>query len=511
VARTPFDPSRARGGKSARSSSSPARREQREFGSLLDARRLTVSELSDLIRTTLEQRIDAPLKVLGEVSNLSDRNHWYFSLKDEAAVVSCVAWASSAKKFGFTPKDGDQVLVTGHVSHYGPQGRTQLYVSAMMPIGAGELEQRFRAMCEELREQGYFDPDRKKLLPAFPRKIAVITSATGAAVQDVLDTVRRRCPAVGIVLVDVHVQGDAAAGEVARAIAYVDRRRDDLGVDAILVTRGGGSIEDLWAFNERIVADATLKCSTPIVAAIGHESDTTVIELVADMRAATPTQAAMLLAPSTDEMQRQIEHLHHRLDGIVRRDIDRRRTDIVRARRDLAHLTTMRIAHARAHVERLAQHLQRLRPTRLIAQWSQRLAMLVDRMDRAMHDRLDQRDRLASFRQRLDTAVARRIVADRTRLDARARQLAAVDPRRVLQRGFTYTTADDGSLIQSVKQADPGRILVTHVSDGAIRSIVEGAGETLPIQRFRKPRTPRKRGGHPSDDAPQMDLFDPEK
>ena len=188
-----------------------------------------------------------------------------------------MAWASSARRFGFTPKVGDQVVVTGHISHYPAQGRTQLYVSAMAPVGAGALEQRFQALCQTLRGLGYFDPETKQPLPLLPRRIAVITSASGAAVHDVIDTARRRSKAVGIVIVDVRVQGDGAADAVADAIGRVDADSARLGIDAILVTRGGGSVEDLWAFNERVVADAAHTCGLPLVAAIGHESDTTVI------------------------------------------------------------------------------------------------------------------------------------------------------------------------------------------------------------------------------------------
>jgi len=191
-------------------------------------------------------------------------------------------------------------------------------------------------MCDELRELGYFDDARKRPLPLLPRRVAVVTSADGAAVHDVRSTADQRCRAVGLLIVDVRVQGDGAADEVARAIRWVDANRDDLGVDALIVTRGGGSMEDLWTFNERVVADAAFGCSLPLVAAIGHESDTTVIELVADRRAATPTQAAMALVPSAEDLLRQVAHLEHRLCAVAQvqreRDASRRDADDLRRR-----------------------------------------------------------------------------------------------------------------------------------------------------------------------------------
>ena len=166
----------------------PERRQQRQDRDVHEAEYLTVCQVAELIKTTLEQRIPSPLRVIGEVSNLSIPNHWYFSLKDDAAVLNCVAWGSSARKFGFTPEEGDEVVATGHISHYAPQGRTQFYVTNLKAVGRGALELQFQAMCAQLRRLGYFDEDRKQPLPAFPRRIAVITSASGAAVGDVLAT-----------------------------------------------------------------------------------------------------------------------------------------------------------------------------------------------------------------------------------------------------------------------------------------------------------------------------------
>lgn len=230
MARPPFDPKRAQGDLFSREKPGPGRREKKRQAKPDGAEHLTVSQVAELIKSTLEERIPSPIRVIGEVSNLSVRNHWYFSLKDENAVISCVVWASAVKKLGFQPSDGDEVVATGHISHYGPQGRTQLYVSALKPVGAGALDLMFRKMCDELRKLGYFDESRKKALPLFPRRIAVVTSQSSAAWQDVIATAAQRCKAIGLLVADVRVQGEGAVEQVAAAIRQIDANRERLGV-----------------------------------------------------------------------------------------------------------------------------------------------------------------------------------------------------------------------------------------------------------------------------------------
>ncbi len=480
----------------------------------------TVSQAVALIKSTLEEHVEAPLRVVGEISNLSAQHHWYFSLKDEAAVLSCVAWASSARKFAFRPQVGQEVVATGHISHYGPQGRTQLYVSDLEPLGAGALELRFRALCDELRGLGYFDEARKKPVPAFPGRIAVITSAGGAAVHDVIATAAERCRAVGIVVVDVRVQGEGASEQVAAAIRWVDARRAELGVDALLVTRGGGSMEDLWAFNERPVADAVFDCTLPVVAAIGHESDTTIIELVADLRAATPTQAAVRLVPSAVELNRQVDHLSQRLLFVVARGLElqrqrlttiarheafrdpalicrRARETLVGLARSLHRIIGARISRDQARLERLAWRLARLGPQVVLWPQRERVAVLADRLARAMGRLLEGRPRVEALGLELQGVVQRHVRRFRDRLDALERQLSSVDPDRVLQRGYSYTHRPDGRIVRSVDDVALGDQMLTRVADGSIESIVARA-KRGPEHR---PRGERSRS--------QMDLFTP--
>ena len=253
------------------------------------------------------------MRVVGEVSNLSDRTHWFFSLKDEGAAMRCVCFASNAKRVGFPMRDGMQVVVTGRVDFYDAQGSVQLYVDRIEPVGQGALELKLRQMIEELKGLGYFDLEHKQPLPTMPTRIAVVTSRSAAALQDVINTVNQRWAGCRLYLYDVRVQGEQAAGEIAEAIKRISKHGKKLGIDAVILTRGGGSIEDLWAFNERVVADAVYACGLPIVAAIGHETDTTVAELVADVRCATPTQAAMTLVPEREALHHQVHQLGQRL------------------------------------------------------------------------------------------------------------------------------------------------------------------------------------------------------
>jgi len=445
-------------------------------------------------------------------------------LKDEDAVVGCVAWVSAAKGFGFEPSDGDEVVATGHVSHYPPQGRTQLYVTDLKPVGAGALQVKFEALCAELREAGYFEDERKRALPGFPKRVAVITSKTGAAVQDVIATAGQRCKAVGLLVVDVRVQGDEAAAEVARAMRWVNERREALGVEAILVTRGGGSQEDLWTFNERVVAEATFESELPVVAAIGHESDTTVIELVADVRAATPTQAAMRLVPSAEELGQQIDHVEDRLGFLTKRMVDRSRERLERAvEREAWRNPAALVQRARERVEGMARTLAG-DARRMVAEARARVESLASRLERMRPGAIldERRVRVAVLEQRLEDAGRRHLMVSRSRVEGLARELAAVDPRNVLGRGYSYTTTVDGRLVRSVGDARAGDRLVTNVKDGAIESVVTPRTPTsfqradaadsadltsaspLPSGRGRQKRRRDRAGG---DGADQMDLF----
>ncbi len=502
MSRLPFDPDRVRGGE--------AKAPKRAGGEAP----LSVSQITELINQALIDRLPRKVSVVGEISNLSRRGHWYFSLKDETAVLKCVAWASKASKFGFDAKDGLSVVARGAIQHYGPQGQTQLYVDALEPVGAGALELRFRALCEELRALGYFDVDRKKPVPMFPRRVAIITSARGAALQDCLDTMRRRCTAVEILVVDVRVQGAQAAGEIARAIRHISKHHARLRVDALLLTRGGGSIEDLWAFNERIVAEALRTCPIATVAAIGHETDTTIAELVADLRCATPTQAAMRLAPDQRELLAQIDqselrlalHLRHRL-RYAAQHLHALKTALCTGGREALHDRAMR-------THRLALRLGPLRPDRVIIERSRRLGLAAHRLHAAAAHAISQRrPQPGLLAQALHRAAADSLGRAGNRLDRAQATLRSVDPRRVLARGYSITHKPDGTVIRSVADAGPGQRLLTNVSDGTIESEVTGSALRPPKPAAGSPTQPHgapprrrtRRGAAPPN---QMELFD---
>ena len=375
-------------------------------------RPLSVTDAAALIDGALRDRVPTGLKIVGEVSGFVERTHWYFSLKDENAVLSCVMFAAAIRTSPARPRNGEQVVATGRIEFFARQGKTQLYVSALQMVGVGGLEQRYRALCEELRGLGWFAPERKRRLPGFPRRIAVVTSRTGAALQDVLNTCKRRCPFVEIAVIDTHVQGADAAPEVASRIDWVSAHAGRLGIDALIVTRGGGSMEDLWAFNEREVARAIVECSIPVVAAVGHETDTTIAELVADERAATPTQAAMRLTPDRSALGDELSQVWARAKSILGRHLrnERRRLEAAarrplmvdgatyilgRARQGLAssaarlHASRERATgRCRVRLERLAARLARFEPRGLYAERRAQTGGAARRLHRAILDRL---------------------------------------------------------------------------------------------------------------------------
>lgn len=270
----------------------------------------TVSELTFEIKELLEQNF-FEVMVSGEVSmpKQSSNGHVYFTLKDDKAQLPCVMWRSSVQSAGFVPKHGDQIICGGQIQLYAPHGRYQMIVNFAQASGAGALQARFEQLKSKLQSEGLFDSDRKKQLPRYPRRIGVVTSKTSAAFQDICQTVEKRWPLARIAIYHAATQGDAAAGEITRAIKFLD---DSGKCDVIIAGRGGGSLEDLWPFNEEIVARVIANAKTPIISAVGHETDFTIADFVADVRAATPTQAAVLATPDKNDILLGIEDMQNR-------------------------------------------------------------------------------------------------------------------------------------------------------------------------------------------------------
>lgn len=443
------------------------------------AKALTVSQLTRQIDRTLKDYLPPSLLVRGEVSNFNAHagsGHFYFTLKDADACVDCVMFRSDAVRVKFKPTDGMELLAGGAVKVYAQRGRYQLYVTSLQPLGQGALEVAFQQMRAKLEAAGLFAEERKKPLPQFPMRVAIVTAAGAAALQDVLK-VLRRFPWLKLMLYPVPVQGDGAAERIAAALKHLGgRSRDVGGVDVILLARGGGSLEDLWAFNEEVVARAVAASPIPVVTGVGHEVDVSIADLVADHHAHTPTEAAQvvtanwrgigaaitMLGARLDRVVREdVTGGRRQLDGIVRHEFFRRPTDLVDSlkqlvddrQRQLHVAMNSRIWDLQRDLRELEESLACFSPKIVVAKLGQRLAG---------HE---QRLRFAS-----GVHLERRVA----RLTSLERELRAVSPDSVLKRGFSLTTLKkDGAVVRSASQIKGGEKLITRLSDGTIESTAE--------------------------------------
>ena len=439
---------------------------------------LTVTQLTAKIEKAIKDSFPAAVVVQGEVSNLKHHGgsgHWYFTLKDANACIDCVMFKSDAARLKFTPEDGVELLATGHVAVYPQRGRYQLYVSRLELVGKGALELAFRQLCAKLEREGLFAAARKKALPPYPMRVALVSSLHTAAIQDMLK-VLRRFGWVSVLIYDVPVQGEGAAERIASALSDLNRRWADLGgIDLILLGRGGGSLEELWDFNEEIVARAIVASSIPIVTGIGHEIDVSIADLAADYHAHTPTEAAQvamarwraardLIETLGIRLRREIRTVsaeaRRRLLELRRHEVFRRPMDQVnRARqvlddrqRGLAQAMKGRLQAMRAAMHPLVSRLEQLHPRHRLVLHRQRLTNLVDRLAQAMRN-------LQAMRSR--------------RLGALAAQLHAVGPQQVLGRGYSITRIKKtGALVRDAKQVKEGDRLITRVADGEVQSTV---------------------------------------
>ncbi len=436
---------------------------------------LSVSAFNELVARTLEDSMRGQFRVVGELANLSRKGHWYFSIKDARAVLPCVMWQSDAARVAFTPKEGDAVIVTGKIGHYTPHGKTQLYATKIEPQGVGALELEFQRLVKDLREKGYFADERKKPLPPNPRRVAVVTSASGAALQDVLKTARERRAGVEFLVIDVRVQGEGAAAEVARAIRAIDRFSAERAIDAVIVTRGGGSREDLWAFNDRAVADAAYALRVPLVAAIGHEIDTSIIELVADRRASTPTQAVMHLLPDTAALVERVDRAARDLRNAMRWALQSRREAVARFERAHQQVSpALRIARTRARLDRTSVALRTaiLDSVRLQRRTLDALgARLAEQAPSARAAAA--RAAIDALGPRLERAMRARLGVERSELLNLERRLRSAGPEETLARGYSIVTTASGGLVRSISDAQVGDRLSILVADGTLGVQVE--------------------------------------
>ena len=467
VTRRPFDPSLARGGLfDASEGAGPSGGE---------AAALSVSQAADLIKGTVGAL--GRVRIRGEVGTLSAGKHCYFALRDEQSVVNCVMWSSTLARAGVKPQAGLRAVAEGVFDYYGPGGRLNFVVDRLRVEGEGDLEARFRALCGELRELGYFDEARKRALPPMPRGVAIITAAGSAALADCIKTSQLRLPGVPLVIVSVAVQGVDAVVQVVRAIELVNLHAERLGVDVLLVTRGGGSREDLQAFNERAVAEAAFRSRLPLVAAIGHESDTSVIELVADLRASTPTQAIMEILPDREELRAQVDSNGSRLSLLVRQQLSMRRRHL----QAIASRASLRDGRAalKPAADALLRMALRLRHVVAARPREARLALgeLSARLDRMAPSRVTAsgQERLRSLSRRLALASLQQQGRRRERTSVLAARLEAASPEQALVRGYSITLDADGKPIRDAASVAPGSLLVTRLQRGELRSRTEAS------------------------------------
>ena len=368
------------------------------------------------------------IAVQGEVSNCKyhTSGHIYFSLKDETGAIACVMFAGQRKGLAFRMKDGDNVIVSGSVSVYERDGRYQLYARQITLVGAGLLYEKYLALKQELEEMGMFAPQYKQPIPRVVRRLGVVTAPTGAAVQDIRNIALRRNPYVQIILYPALVQGEGAKESIVKGIQTLDKA----GVDVMIVGRGGGSIEDLWAFNEECVARAVFECETPVISAVGHETDTTIIDYVADLRAPTPSAAAELAVMDVASFDQQLMQYRNRLD------------------RDMMNV----LQNKRQQLAQLKLRVTASSPENQLLQKKQYLDELSNRLQYRMQEKY---------------------TASRNRLELFIEKLNGLSPLRRLSRGYAYVEDDKGSCLTSVSQVKAGDSVKIHVTDGYISALVQ--------------------------------------
>jgi exodeoxyribonuclease VII large subunit len=468
----PPGPSAAAGGASP--GLAPQKSAQPEFDLFArkprEQRVLTVAELTREVKALLEGRFPQVL-VKGEVSNLKlpSSGHLYFTLKDEDACVDAVLFRTEARRLRFSVQNGMSLLLRARLTLYEPQGRYQLVCDAVEPLGAGALQVAFEQLKERLSKEGLFDKNRKRALPFLPRRIAIVTSPSGAAVHDFLRVLHRRFPNLPVLIVPVRVQGEGAAQEIARGIRRASTQPD---VEVVVVARGGGSIEDLWAFNEEVVARALAACTVPTVSAVGHEVDFTIADYAADARAATPTAAAELLARVKDELVADLAARRARLLRAWRAAAERRSAQLERAR---ARLTDPRrlIGDRRLRLDRSRQRLEDLMSSALAAR-ALELRKLRERLEQQHpRERLHRLHReVARLEAKLKTLVARALAARHQRFQVLAGRLDALSPLRVLARGYAVAFDERGHALTSAAQVKPGDQVLVRLHDGALTAQV---------------------------------------
>jgi exodeoxyribonuclease VII large subunit len=440
------------------------------------ARVITVTELNRLAKEVVERGLPL-LWVAGEVSNFmrATSGHCYFSLKDAQAQVRCVLFRHKLQLHDWQPQNGMQIEVRAYPSVYEQRGEFQLNVETMRRSGLGALYEAFEKLKAKLQAEGLFDAALKRPLPRFPRTVGIVTSLKAAALRDVLTTLRRRMPGVVIIIYPTAVQGDGAAQQIAQAIVTADARAAVDKCDVLIVCRGGGSIEDLWAFNDEMVARAIRACAVPVVSGVGHETDFTIADFAADARAPTPTAAAEMASPNRADLYQELRHLRERLIRVTERGLERRMQQLDVLVRRLVH-PGERIANQLTHLSHLAS---RLRGGWSFAADSWRWGLR--EIYRQLAARRPDVGLLAAeqraLAQRLAGAARGRVETMRAEVKSLTAQLAHLNPQAVLERGYSITETTDGAVVRDSAQVKPDEPLKITFSKGWARTKVLSKNE----------------------------------
>ena len=407
----------------------------------------TVSQVNSLIKVILENNLPGRLTIAGEITNwsIAGSGHSYFTLKDEKARLPCAMWRSKFSRVKFKPENGLAVLATGSIDVFSPHGKYQFIVGKLEPAGVGALQLAFEQMVKRLRAEGLFEEKYKKPLPPYPERIGIVTSESGAAVRDITDSIHKRWPCVKLLLYPVPVQGEGAAEQIAAASRNINRRNKVLKLDILIVGRGGGSLEDLWAFNEEVVARAIFDSKIPVISAVGHEVDTTIADLVADARASTPTKAGVIAVRDMQEVLEQLAYLQQRLESKVKFIVysDEQLSDELCMR--LVRSIKQLLAETRVRLYSLDEQIRKIEPHRLLGKKTVDLNNLQNRVNAAMK------------------AV---INKHQLELTAQASWLTGLNPKSVLQRGYSITTnKKTGLLVRDLEDVRIGDYVITEFAN----------------------------------------------
>lgn len=435
---------------------------------------LTVTALTKYLARKFD--VDPYLKdviLIGELSNFNPKatRHRYFSLKDDQSKLNAVMFKSDFDRLTFQPEEGMRVIVQGRVSIYGPSGRYQITIKSMQPDGVGALYQAFEQLKNKLKEQGVFDRPRLTV-PRFPKNIAVITSPSGAVIRDILTTVQRRYPIVGVTVFPTRVQGQEAKYEIVRALQRVEELKDQF--DVIILARGGGSIEDLWSFNEEMVAQAMLQSSLPIISSIGHETDVTIADYVADLRAATPTAAAELAVPVLSEVLSLLKTYDHRLQSVFYKQIQMLKKRLEYSQQSYIFQDPVRIYQTYAQrLDELTLQLNK-QSQQMIRNQGQRLEYLHQRLkSQNLSQMINQtRLRLVELDKQVHKQINQQLQNEQNALMTHIQLLDALSPLKIMQRGYAIVEQDE-MIVRSVNDVNPDHPLSIQLYDGMIVSTVD--------------------------------------